>query len=580
VGRFANRLRARRRPLLVVGAAAVSLLAAGCSGGGAGEAASTAVKGQLSVLSLGPVATWNPQRMSSAQDMAFAGRVFLRTLTAFPAGSDAAAQRAVVGDLATDAGTPDGTAKTWKFTLRSGVNWQDGSPVTCEDVRHGVSRSFAAPWASEGLNYPTAYLDIPRKADGTSIYTGPATTDKAAVAAFDKAVSCEGTTVTFRLSTPMADFNEVVASPSFAPVKESQDKGKDGTYAVFSNGPYQLQKAWDPSSGGTFTRNPKWDKGSDPVRKAQPETIRYVEGTESQTAAQQVLSDDPAHRQSVTLDSAPPAMQQHIQSDSGLRQRSVNPPSQFVDYLAPNFSQGVMRTPAVRKALALSTNRDGYIAALGGSSAATPTTSLIGPALPGHRKDSTTPPAPDTGAARAALQSSGLTLPVKIRVSYRSTPTADKAMAALMNGWQDAGFVVTLQPIAKDYFTTIADTKRVSQTDVFWANWAPSWPSAGTVIQPLFDSRLNLTSEGSGRDYGRFADAGVDKEITRITGLADTGTQAEAWSKLDQSLVDRGAYVALAQRRSFFVAGTDVKGLASNEALGGFVDLATIEVTR
>jgi peptide/nickel transport system substrate-binding protein len=558
----------------------VALLAGACSGGDAGDAASTAVKGQLSVLSLGPVATWDPQRMTSAQDAAFAGRVFLRTLTAFPPGPDAAAQRTVVGDLATDAGTPNDTATSWQFTLRGGVKWQDGSPVTCEDVRHGVARSFAAPWVSEGLNYGAAYLDIPRKADGTSVYTGPATTDKAAVAAFDKAVSCDGNTVTFRLSTPMADWGQVVASPSFAPVKASQDKGKDGTYAVFSNGPYQLKDPWDPSSGGTFSRNPNWDKGSDPVRKAQPETIRYLEGTESQTAAQQVLSDDPAHRQSVTLDSAPPAMQQHILSDTKLKERSVNPTSQFVDYLAPNFAKGVMRTPAVRKALALSTNRDGYIAALGGSSAATPTDSLIGPVLPGHRPDSTQPPEPDPGAARAALQGAGLTLPVKIRVAYRSTPTADKAMAALMNGWQDAGFAVTLQPLTKDYFTDISDASQVDETDVFWANWAPSWPSGGTMIRPLFDSRLNLTDKSSGRDYGRFVDAAVDNEIARIGALTDTAAQAEAWSKLDASLADRGAYVALAQRRAFYVAGTDVKGLAANEALGGFVDLATIEVTR
>jgi peptide/nickel transport system substrate-binding protein len=169
---------------------------------------------------------------------------------------------------------------------------------------------------------------------------------------------------------------------------------------------------------------------------------------------------------------------------------------------------------------------------------------------------------------------------VKIRVAYRSTPTADKAMAALMNGWQDAGFAVTLQPLTKDYFTDISDASQVDETDVFWANWAPSWPSGGTMIRPLFDSRLNLTDKSSGRDYGRFVDAAVDNEIARIGALTDTAAQAEAWSKLDASLADRGAYVALAQRRAFYVAGTDVKGLAANEALGGFVDLATIEVNR
>ena len=57
------------------------------------------------MLSLGPVTTWDPQRISTPQDIAFAGRVFTRTLTAFPAGRRPSGSADVVGDLATDAGT-------------------------------------------------------------------------------------------------------------------------------------------------------------------------------------------------------------------------------------------------------------------------------------------------------------------------------------------------------------------------------------------------------------------------------------------------------------------------------------------
>ena len=111
--------------------------------------------------------------MSSKKDMAFAGRVFSRTLTAYPAGPDSATQRRLAGDLATDTGTASKDLRTWSFTLRPDATWQDGSAVTCEDVRYGVARNFAEPAASEGLNYPLAVLDVPRKADGTSSYAGP-----------------------------------------------------------------------------------------------------------------------------------------------------------------------------------------------------------------------------------------------------------------------------------------------------------------------------------------------------------------------------------------------------------------------
>ena len=573
----------RLRRLLPACAAllAAALAATGCTAQPADQTPS-GPDGQLSVLSLGPVATWDPQRMSTSQDAAFAGRVFMRTLTAYPAGDGrSGTAQDVVGDLATDGGTADESMSVWSFTLRQGTTWQDGSPITCEDVRYGVSRSFAEPWASEGLNYPQAYLRIARKPDGTSTYPGPfGGASKAAQAAFDKAVACDGRTITFTLTTPVPDFAKVVALPAFAPVKKEQDTGKSGQYAVFSSGPYQLKGQWDPSTGGTFVRNPHWDKASDPIRKALPETVRYVEGVESQTAVQQVVNDDGDHSRSVTFDPAPPAMQQHVLSDDKLRARSVNPYGQFVDYLAPNLRSKVMANDKARQAFALATNREGYVTALGGPGAAAPSYTLIGRAVPGHRDDDVLGAGPTGDPARATslLRESGLTLPVKLRVAYRSTPIADKAMAALANGWDAAGFDVALQPLTKDYFTTIGTPEQAAKTDVFWANWAPAWPSGETMVRPLFDSRINLVAGSNGRDFGGFADPKVDEEMGRLATVREDDARAKGWADLDAALAKRAAFVALAQHRELYLAGSRVTGLGANESLGGFVDLAGVGV--
>ena len=86
-------------------------LVGGCTDDPAATETSSAPAGELTLLSLGPVATWDPQRLSTPQDIAVAGRLFLRTLTAHPPGGDAAAQSQVVGDLAVDAGEADPTLK-------------------------------------------------------------------------------------------------------------------------------------------------------------------------------------------------------------------------------------------------------------------------------------------------------------------------------------------------------------------------------------------------------------------------------------------------------------------------------------
>ena len=48
--------------------------------------------------------------------------------------------------------------------------------------------------------------------------------------------------------------------------------------------------------------------------------------------------------------------------------------------------------------------------------------------------------------------------------------------------------------------------------DVTRAGWGADWASIGTVIPPLFDSRINLTPE-SNQDYGNYVGGEVDKLI-------------------------------------------------------------------
>lgn len=580
------------RPLLAAVLSALSLTACKPFDGEAkpsadasvtASARSSSAGGTLTALSLGPVYSWDPQRIGSREDMAFATRTFLRTLTAYSSSSTVAEQSTLVGDLATDTGQASADLKTWSFTLRAGLSWQDGNPLTCEDVKYGVSRTFATKDVPGGPTYALALLDIPRNPDGTSVYAGPYATGRAAaagIAAFNKAVNCDGTKLTFRLSTPSPDFNETVTLPAFAPYPKAHDKRKDSTYDVWSSGPYQLESAWRPSAGGTFVRNPHWKRASDPLRKALPNEVRYVEGMETQTVVQQIMADGHDGASAISLGSAPPAMQQQIESSDDLRGRSVNPGTGLVDYIAPNLKSPAMAKPEVRKALALATNRDAYVTALGGSTAATPAYSLLPKGLLAHKDTDVlgSGTAGDPAAAAALLAKAGVKTPLRITVAYRSTDTADKAMAALVAGWRQAGFDTSLRPISDDYFSAIG-SKDLAAVDAFWANWAPEWASGSTVLQPLFDSRLNLTAAGTGRDYGSFADPKVNATMTKLASVRDRETREKGWGDLDADLVGKAAYIALAQRKAMYLAGTGVRNFGANEAVGGYVELAGIGVS-
>ncbi|WP_345208098.1 ABC transporter substrate-binding protein [Fodinibacter luteus] len=541
--------------------------------------------GTLHALSLGPVVTWDPQRIASRDDMAFAGRVFARSLTAYAPNTDPDEQHRLVGDLATDTGTPSKDLRTWSFTLRDGVRWQDGSPVTCADVAYGISRTFATKDIAGGSTDALAVLAIPRRMDGTSTYPGPYATGEAAKkgqAAFDKAVACTGQTITFTLSAPLGDFNELVSQPAFGPVKESADRGAEGGYDVFSAGPYMLEGEWTPGSGGTFVRNPNWSRASDPVRRAHLDRIDYREGLDTQAVAQQVMADGDTGRLSVSLGSAPPAIQQNITAVQSLQERSVNPRTGVVDYLVPNTRSEVFKDEKLRQALAAATNRDAYVTAIGGATAADPALSLIPRSLPAaHDADPVgTGTRGDAARAKALLAEAKVTEPVTFTVAYRSNATSDKAMAALVAGWRLAGFDPKTRPITDDYFTAISDPKFAGEVDVFWSNWAPAWASASTILPPLFDSSINLTDAGPGRDYGYWADKELDARMAKVQAIPERAERERAWAEVDESLVAKGAYIGLAERRALYVSGSDVRNLSANTIAGGVIEFADIAVVR
>ncbi|MFV0464286.1 MAG: ABC transporter substrate-binding protein [Nostocoides sp.] len=609
-----------------------------------GLATTAAPGGTLTAVAAGQVTTWDPQRMGSKADATFAARTFQRTLTAYAPSTSVDRQGDLVPDLATDTGKASKDLKTWTFALRDGVTWQDGSKLTCKDVKYGISRTFATTEISGGPGYAIAMLDIPKTPKGASTYRGPYDTSaaaKAGAAAFDKAVTCKGQTITFRLAAPKSDFNEALTLPAFAPVNKAHDTKAAGTFEVFSSGPYQLQGAWSPGTGGTFVRNPAWQAATDPIRSAFPDKIVYKENQPAQNVVQQIHSGDGGGDRAVSVTSEPPALHEQILGSDDLKGRTVNPDTGLIDYLAPNVKGTVFRTAAARQALALATDRAAYVQALGGASVAIPARSLIpasiavpigaGPSATSSRATSGSPtPAPnassaaptakgpatkasgtaatapttstvsvttppptamtasgtstttggsDAQKAAALLAQAELTAPVKITVAYRQSESMDKALAALVPGWQRAGFAPVLKPMDADYFTKIADPKTTG-IDVYWANWAPEWASASTILAPIFDSRINLIAGSKGRDYGSFQDPSLNKAMDALASVADRTTREAGWAGADQRLQRAGAYVGLAERRAVYIAGDKVQGFSADNVTGGYVEFATIGVAK
>lgn len=573
--------RRRRSAAVAAVCAVVALVAAACTDGGNAEPTSTDTgpAGEMTLLSQGPVVAWDPQRMGNRQTVGFAARTWMRTLTTYAAASDVGGQRQVVGDLANSTGEANGDKTEWSFTLRQGISWQDGSDITCADVRYGVARAFDPDTNSSG--YALAYLDIPKNPDGSSTYPGPYGSEGSSSEAEEliaDAVECDGRNVTFHLSEPVSNFDEVVSLPEFAPYKESEDEQDDSAFAAFSSGPYQLEGEWTPSSGGTWVRNPEWSERTDAVRTPGPERIVHREGIEPDDALTAIAEGG---SRTVMLDPLPTSLGDRLDG-FGENVQSVAVDGQLVDYLAPNITSEAFEKQTVRRAFAVATDRQGYVERLGGSRAGYPTWSLLPAIVPSaHDTLLDSGPSGDPAAAQALLEDADIETPIPVRIAYRGgSDNLDEAMGVLEAGWEAAGFEVTLDPIEESYFEAIADRQSADERDAVWSNWGPDYPSAATILQPLFDDRINLTEESLGRDYGQVSSDDVNDAMDKANRTVIDKDRAAIWSQIDQDLLDGAFYVPLRQSRLTYVAGDEVTGLVGNAAYGGVPDFGLIGVSR
>ncbi|MFZ0161103.1 MAG: ABC transporter substrate-binding protein [Kineosporiaceae bacterium] len=535
--------------------------------------ASATPGGTVYYLTKRPAEHLDPQRTSIRRDLADLGRLVYRGLVQFPVTEDRERATTPVPDLATDTGTSEHGGTQWSFTLKDGVTWQDGKDVTCEDLRYGLSRAFATDVLTGGPTYALGYLDVPRR-HGTATYKGPYT--KQGQADFDKAVTCNGRTVTYRFNRPWPDFPLAIASLRiFDPYRADQDRGYRSNFSVFSDGPYRLEGAWSKGGGGTFVRNPNYDATTDGVRRALPDRIVFVEGLTNEIITQRLIADSGNDTTAVTDRLVPPDL--FGQVTGAVADRATLVESPFVTYLLPNVSR--MTNPTVRQAFAMATDKAAYIAALGGDRVSRPARSIINPLVPGYRVNPgfTANDTGDPDGARRLLQEAGVTLPYPIKVFYYGgPPLLDNAMVALKKGWDKAGFATTLDPLGP-----MAAFGVDPKLDVVCTGGMADWPAISAVIPPVFDSRVvDVTPFSYAPTYRHYTSKAVDTMIDDATALDDLRQQAKAYAKIDEQLGKDIAYIPLDIPMSYRLHGSKVTGYTNSPATSMYVDLGAIGVAK
>lgn len=338
----------------------------------------------------------------------------------------------LVPDLAESLGRSSDGAKTWTYTLRPGVKFEDGTPVTSTDVKYAVERSLDKTTFPNG---PTYLNDVLDPQGYTSPYTDP-DPRKLGLKAIE---TPDDHTIIFRLRKPFSDFDYLAQTPATIPVPRAKDIGSKYREHVVSTGPYRFQTN-ELGKRFTMVRNPAWDPATDPHRRLLPDRI---------TVDLNVNADDIDNRLisgyldvSIGGGLAPPA-QARVLATPGLRAHTNSPSSAFLSYAALNSDVAPLNNIHCRKAVLFAADRDGYQRAFGGTTGGEIATNMLPPVIPGSQRFDLYPSSQHTGdltKAKAELAQCGQPKGFSTNISYRTEePSARAAAEALQQSLARAG---------------------------------------------------------------------------------------------------------------------------------------------
>ncbi|MFJ4791938.1 ABC transporter substrate-binding protein [Kitasatospora purpeofusca] len=431
----------------------------------------------------------------------------------------------LVGDLATDTGTSSDDGRTWTYRLKEGVTWEDGQPITSQQVKYGIERSFGKgyevgpPYWPQWLTGEASYDDARKK------YGGPQDGDLDAIATPDDR------TLVFHFPQPQADVPYMAAQSSSSPVRKDKDTGTDYDRLPFSTGPYRIVEHVQ-NTRLVLERNPHWKAETDPIRSQYPEKFVFTFGKEALNINQEILSGRDGGADATTVATQlSPELYQTVDTDPKAQDLVVSGrQGAFVTYLMVNNER--VTDPEVRKALNLAYPRQQARQVLGGSRAGELASTLSSPALVDWQKYDLNPARPegDPDAAKAVLAKAKQP-PASLTYAYANTPNGQRVAQVLVDGFAKAG--ITLVPKPVDAKALLDEAHRADSPYDLWEETSSvDWPTPSTLIPFSFDGRAN-----SDLNSARYHNGEVDKEIDRINGIGEPRAKAKELYALEQTVM-------------------------------------------
>jgi len=407
--------------------------------------------------------------------------------------------------------TPDGLV--WTFHLRKAV-WSDGAPVTAEDFVFSLRRILSPETASEYASL--LYLIVGAEA----FNEGKAPPEALGVRALDPR------TLEIRLTHPAPYLPELAKHHTMFPVpKHAVEKWGDAWAQpehYVANGPYVV-KSWRLGDRVTLEKNPRYWNAD----KVCIDRVNFYPTSDAASAERRVRrgeldvnADIQSNRIAFLREKAPGYV--HTYTYLG------------VAYLAFNNTVPAFRDPRVRRALAMSIDRDFITGKLlrGGQ---IPAYAFVPPGVANYT--ASRPPAwaawpleKRQAEARRLLAAAGYgpNRPLKISIKHRNTPDPMLFMPAIQADWKAVG--VQTELIQNEGQIAYA-AYRARDFVVADAAWIADYND------PMSFLYLMQSTTGA-QNYGDYKSPAYDALLARADAEPDAKRRADVLAEAEHSMLE------------------------------------------
>ncbi|MGC5362936.1 ABC transporter substrate-binding protein [Streptomyces sp. DT24] len=494
-------------------------------------------------------------------------RLYGRTLTSFkPAAGKEGLE--VVPDLAESLGKPSADAKTWTYTLKKGLKFEDGTPITSKDVKYAIERSNFAPEAlSNGPTYFKAHLV------GGEKYQGPYK-DKspAGIASIE---TPDDVTIVFKLKDAFADFDYLATFSQTAPVPAAKDKGAEYVQHIVSSGPYKFEK-YEEGKSATLVRNTNWDPKTDPIRPALPDKINIRFKVKQETVDNDLLADN------LTGDAAgtgvAPATQPKVLTNQKLKKQTDNPYAGATSYIGLNVNVEPFNNIHCRKAVQWGIDKASVQAAQGGDPKGDVASTLLPPTVSGYNKFDLYPSEGSKGdiaKAKEELKACGKPAGFETNISARSDRPAEMSMVtAVQASLKKIGVTANIKTFpGGKYFQNFAGNPSYvheHKLGMIMTAWGADWPTGfGFLDQIINGSAIKPTG---GNNVQELNDPAINKALNDGIANTDTASREKAWGEVDKMVAENASAVPLIYRKNLLLRSESATNVTVTQAYLGMYD--------